>query len=434
MTPFAIGAFGIVSILVLSGAGVPIGIAIIAVATVGLWVGVGFDSAMMTLQTLPFAVSSNYTFVVVPMFVLMGNIAAHSGIVKELFEAANRWTAHIRGGLMMATTLASGGFAAISGSTIVNAAVFTRMALPEMLGRGYNRGVGAACIAAAGTFAVMIPPSLSFVVFGILTDTSIGALLIAGIIPGIVSAALYLAAVPVMLRFRPDWAPQVSERFTLVEKLSSLKGLWALIILIIVVLGGIYAGIMPPSAAGAVGAMGALSIALLRRKISGGDLWKALQQTVLMTSALYIIIIGGLEFSRFLIFMGFVNEMSDLIVNAGFTATTFMAALVLLYLVLGMFIDPISMKVLTLPIVFPVAVNLGIDPIWFAVILVKLTEIAVISPPLGMNLFTVVSASGGLVKIGEAYRGVTPFLMVDGFTLLLLIALPGMATWLPSIM
>jgi len=434
MTALTSGLVGIACLLLLTAVGVPVGIAIAAVGIVGMAVTGGLDFMLATLTTLPYQTTSHYNFVVIPMFVLMGSIASSAGIVSEVYAAAYRWTAGIRGGLFTATTLASAGFAAVSGSTVVNAAVFTRIALPEMIKFGYDRGVGGGCIAAAGTFAALIPPSLSFVIYGILTGESIGRLLMAGVLPGLLTVAGYLLVIPVMVRLRPHWAPPPVERFSFGEKLASLRGVWPMMLLITLVLGGIYGGFMPPSAAGAVGAAGALVIAFAKRKLPFGTLTTSLRETALLTGSLFIIIIGGLIFTRFLTISGFIAAANAFVVAADFTPLQFMIALTVFYFILGMFIDPISMLAMTIPFIYPIAMTLGLDAIWLGVITVKMIEIAVITPPVGINLFAVVAASDGKLKTSEVFRGILPFVVIELFILVLLIAFPDVSTWLPTTM
>lgn len=428
------GLAGIGALIALSGLGIPIAFSISLVGAVGMWLATDVTYTIIQFQTLPYAVASNYSFAVIPMFVLMGAFASASGIIGELYTAVNRWLESVRGGLYMATAIASAGFAAISGSTVVNAAMFTRIALPEMLRLGYNRGVSAGCIAAAGTFAALIPPSLTFVVYGILTGESIGALFIAGILPGLLTAAFYIAGIPVMMRLKPGWAPPPVRISTLAEKIRGLSGIWPMLLLVFIVLGGIYTGFTPPTAAGALGAAGALAISLARRRISGGQIWDSLKQTAELTSVLFIIIIGGLLFSRFLVVSGFVTDLTDLVTASGLSVHLFILAMVAMYLVMGMFIDPLSMLVMTVPFIFPVIESYGLDPIWFGVVLTKMIEIAVITPPVGLNLFAVVSAAGGRVSTGEVFTGVLPFVVMEVIVLAILLAFPSISTWLPATM
>ncbi|WP_342240570.1 TRAP transporter large permease [Inquilinus sp. OTU3971] len=434
MSPLALGATAVFGIAAASGIGIPIGMSIALVAIAGMLLTAGYPYVAVTLQTLPYATAADYTFIVVPMFVLMGNIAAAAGIIEALFEAAHKWLSRMRGGLYVSTILASAGFAAVSGSTVVNAAVFTRLALPQMIRLGYDRAVSSGCIAAAGTFAVMIPPSLAFVLYGIMTGESVGRLFIAGIIPGLLTAAIYLALVPAMVRIAPNWAPPPTERYTLTEKMRSLRPLWAIALLVGVVLGGIYTGLFPPSAAGAIGALGALLIALARRRMTAAVFWDCVARSATMASSLFLIIIAGFLFSRFMVTSGFVPALVDWIGSSGMGPTEFLAFMVVFYFVLGMFIDGASMAVITLPFMYPVAKSLGIDPVWFGVLFVKLVEIGAITPPVGINLFAVVSASEGQMKLTDAVRGIWPFVLVEIGILGLLIAFPALSTWLPATM
>ncbi len=434
MEPITMGFVGIAALILFAGIGVPIAFSITLVGAVGMALVTDVEFVLVTFQSLPYSTASEYAFAVIPMFVLMGAIASSAGIIGELYAAVNRWLEGVRGGLYIATCVASAGFAAISGSTVVNAAMFTRIALPEMLALGYHKGISAGCIAAAGTFAALIPPSLTFVIFGILTGESIGELFIAGIIPGLLTAGFYIAVIPMMLRVRPDWAPQVVIKSTLIEKIRGMAGIWPMLLLVFIVLGGIYTGITPPTAAGALGAVGALLIALGRRKIGTAQIWEAVRQTAELTSVLFIIIIGGLLFSRFLVVSGFVADLTILVTDSGFTPTTFILAMIVMYFVLGMFVDPLSMLVMTVPFVFPVIKSFGMDPIWFGIIVTKMIEIAVITPPVGLNLFAVVSASGGRVKTGDLFYGILPFVAMELVILTILIAFPGLSTWLPATM
>lgn len=434
MVPLLAGSGALVGIVGLSFLGVPFAIAIALVAFLGLALSSSWLIAGVTLQTLPYAVTADYTFVVVPMFVLMGNLAAAAGIIESLFTAAHRWLASVRGGLYIAVTLASAGFASVSGSTVVNAAVFTRMALPNMLRLGYDRGAASGCIAAAGTFAVMIPPSLAFVLYGIMTGESVGALFMAGIIPGLLTATVYLLAIPILVRILPGWAPPTLERFSWAERLAGLRPLWAIALLVGVVLGGIYGGIFPPSAAGAVGALGALLIGLGRRRLSASAIWDCVTRSAVMAASLFFVVIAGFLFSRFLVGSGFVPLLVEWIETSGMTKWQFLLFACAIYFVLGMLIDGASMAVITLPFMYPAAQSLGIDGLWFGVLFVKLVEIGAITPPVGINLFAVVAASEGRMRMSDVVRGVWPFVALELLVLAILITLPGLSTWLPASM
>lgn len=432
MDPLLVGVLAILAMLVLAAVGIPVGIAMAAVSLAGMGWLFGLPLMLTTAQTLPYAVASDFAFVVVPMFILMGAVTAATGIMSEMYTAAHRWTAGLRGSLYYATTLAAGGFGAINGSTVVSSILFTKIALPEMARFGYSMSLSAGCICAAGTFAALIPPSIAMVIYALLTEESVGALLIAGLLPGLLTVGVYLVGLRLLIAARPQLAPLTAERFTIAERLASLKGLWAILLLIVIVMGGIYAGIMFPSAAGAAGAGGALAIGFLRRRMTGRGVWASLEESAVMTAVLFLIIIGGLLLSRLLVVSGAIASITDFVQELGLTSVGFMAMVVVIYLVLGMFIDGVSMMVMTVPVLHTIAVTLGIDPIWFGVIIVKLIEIGAITPPIGLNLFAVIGASNGAVQSGMLFRGVAPFIVMEILTLGLLVAYPEISTWLPA--
>lgn len=430
--PLASTAAG--ALLALLALGVPVAYALGAVASAGLILSVGSDFLFATFKTLPYSFASQYAFVVVPMFVLMGTISARIGIISDLYAAAYRLSTNMKGGLLASTILSSAGFAAISGSTVVSASVFSKIALPEMQRYGYKLGVAAGCIAAAGTLSAMIPPSLAMVLFGILTNESIGALLLAGLLPGLMTAVAYMIGIRVFLVFFPDWAPTGSVKFTFREKLESLAPVGWVAVLAAFILGGIYTGAFSPSAAGAVGAAGAIAIGIARGRLARGALPDALKEAGVISAALFTIIIAGLLFSRFLLSTGLIRESLALINAYSIGPTEFVFVLVIVYLVLGMFVDGASVMVITLPFLFPIAKELGVDGIWMGVIVVKLIEIAAITPPVGLNLFAVLGATRGTVSSEDLFKGVVPFIVIEMITLAILIQFPEISTWLPKAM
>lgn len=432
MDPITIGTIALAAMIGAVAGGVPVGIAMIGVASLGMYLSAGWLFMLTTLETLPFAVSADYAFVVLPMFMLMGALTSQTGITGELYTAAHRWVSGMRGGLYYATILASGAFGAINGSTVVSAVLFTKIALPEMIKHGYNKGISAAAICCAGTFAALIPPSIALILYGLLTNESVGALLIAGVVPGLLTIAIYMLGVGVMLRFKPSWAPSLDVKFSFKEKMTSLKPLWAIVILIVLVMGGIYTGAIFPSAAGAVGSAGAIVIAIMRRRMPADKFWAALRESLSITAALFLIIIGGLLFSRLLLVSGFVSTITDVMIAMELTPALFVAMVIVLYLVLGMFVDSISLIVMTIPVLHPIAVAFGLDPIWFGVVIVKLIELAVITPPVGLNLYAVIGASEGKVSSAELFRGVAPFILFELVTLAIIIAVPQLTLWMPG--
>jgi tripartite ATP-independent transporter DctM subunit len=428
------GGVAFAVLLAMLAIGVPVGFALAGVAAAGLYFSVGATFVLTTFKSAPYTLASDYTFVVVPMFVLMGAIAGRAGIIGDLYGAAQAMLSRVRGGLFMATILAQAGFAAASGSTVVASSVFTRMALPEMLRFRYDPGVSAGCIAAAGTLAGLIPPSIAMVLFALLTGEPVGALLIAGILPGVLTAASYMVGLRVFLHFRPEWAPPITEQVSWAQRLRALGRVWSVLLLMILVIGGIYSGLFPPSAAGAVGAAGALAIALAMRRIDGGQLWDGLLESARITAMIFLVIIGGLIFSRFLSISGFIGDLRALVVSTELGVAGFLALTVALFLLLGMFLDSVSLLVIAVPFLYPISQALGMDPIWFAVIVVKLIEIAAITPPVGLNLYAVLAAAERRVTTAGLFRGVLPFIVIEMAVLALLLAVPSIATLLPRTM
>lgn len=426
------GTITIAFILVLMGIGIPVAVSMIVVAGAAMWYFVDINFMLTNFRTLPYTLTSNYTYVVVPMFVLMGELASKSGIISDLYMAAHRFTSRIRGGLFMSTILASAGFGAASGSTVVSASVFTKIALPEMKRFKYNLGVSAGCIAASGTLAALIPPSIAMVILAVLTDQSIGALLMAGVVPGLLTAAFYMGGAYLFVRLRPSWAPMTGESYTWREKLQGLRGVWAIMLLATVVIGGLYFGVFAPSAAGAAGAAGAALIAFLSRRLTLREFWASMLEAARITTVLFLIFIGGMLLSRALLVMGFIDDLNDLIAGYGISAAMFIALVIIIYFVLGMFVDSISIMVITLPFMFPISQALEINAIWFSVLLIKLVEIAAITPPVGLNLYAVQTAAAGEVNSRQIFLGVLPFVATEIVLLAVLIMVPEFATWLPD--
>ena len=430
--PLIIGYAGALLLFVFLAAGIPVGISMGVIGVGGMILGAGTALTFGQLRTLPFAVVNNYAFAVLPMFVLMGVLAEASGLTTQVFRAADLWLRRFRGGLYQAVIVGSALFAAISGSTIVNAVVFTRIAFPEMMKFGYSKSLSIGSIAGAGSFAAMIPPSITMVIYAIMTEQSVGQLLIAGVIPGILTAAVYLVGVYFIVRLKPKLAPPITETVTSRERWRAAGQVWPLALLMALVLGGIYTGLFPPSAAGAAGAFGAFCLALYRKRGFRGWLIPTLQDAASISCIIFVILIGGLLISRMLAVVGVIDDMVLQITSFADTPLKFMILASLLYIVLGCFLDTTSMMVVTLPFLYPVTVALGIDPIWFGIVLVKLIEISVVTPPVGINLFAVMSAVGKQATFKHVYLGVLPFIVFDLLVLALLIAFPELATWLPK--
>ena len=432
--PLIVGYAGVILLFLFLGLGVPVAVAMGVVGICGMYFGVGELFVIGQLRTLPFATVNSYGLAVLPLFVLMGVLAEASGITTEVFRTADLWLRRLKGGLYQAVIVGSAAFAAISGSTTVNAVVFSRIAFPKMVGLGYSKSLSLGAIAGAGSFAAMIPPSITMVIYAIMTEQSVGQLLIAGLIPGVVTALVYLTGINVLVRIDPKLAPDITEKVSWGERWRALGRVWPIVILILLVMGGIYTGVFPPSAAGAAGAFGAFLFALARMKGLRGWLVGALQDAAFISCIMFMILVGGLLLSRMLVVTGVIDHLVEAITSVADTPLKFMILASVLYIILGCFLDTTSMMVVTLPFLFPAVVALDIDPIWFGIVLVKLIEISVITPPVGFNLFAVMSAVRGQATFGHVYKGVIPFIVLDLLVLAFLIMYPELATWLPETM
>jgi tripartite ATP-independent transporter DctM subunit len=420
-------------LVVLLFVGLPVAAAMGLLGIGGMYIAIGEAFAFGQLRTLPYQVTSNYGYAVLPLFVLMGTIAGSSGMTEKLFFAAEAWLRRVRGGLYMAVVVGSAVFAAINGSTVVNAVLFTRLAFPEMLRYGYSRSLSIGCIAATGSFAAMIPPSITMVLYAIICEVSVGQLLIAGILPGALTAIVYLFGTWLFVRLKPSLAPEISEGVSLERRIRALMETWPVLLLILVVFVGIYTGIFAPSGAGAVGAIGVLLLAIwgMRGRIRPW-LGSALSEAAAISCIIFAILVGGLLFSRMIVVTGVVNDFVGVITGIAGDKYTFLLLVGAFYLIVGCFLDTTSMMIVTLPFIFPAAMAYDVDPIWFGIIVVKLIEIAVITPPVGLNLFAVMSVVDRQTSWGHLVRGVLPFIGLEVLVLALLMAVPEISIWLPQ--
>ena len=414
--------------------GTHIGVGLGISGFIGILITINERAAFAQVATVPFSTTNSFTLAVIPLFILMGALATQAGLTTDLYRAAYNWLGKISGGLAMATTLASAAFGAACGSTIVNAAVFTKMAMPEMTKFGYDKRLSAGCIAASGTLASLIPPSILMIIYAVITEQSVARLLVAGLVPGFLSAAVYMLGIYIVAKARPDLAPIPNVTITRRERWESLKGVWGISFLFILVIGGIYMGFFVPTYAGAVGAFGAFMIVAAKRKLNGRLLVDTFKVAGITTSTIFIIVIGGIIFARFLTYTGLVGDISEWMIALNLSPIAYLIGFAILYLILGMLIDPIAIMVMTLPVMFPIMTSVGYDPIWLGVIAIKLAEISLITPPVGLNVYVVRSASPVKLRLEEVFAGVTPFLIMDVFTLALLIAFPSIVLFLPSLM
>jgi C4-dicarboxylate transporter DctM subunit len=432
--PATAGIIVAIMLFFLLAAGVHIGVGLGLSGFVGILITINERAALAQLATVPFSTTNSFTLAVIPLFILMGALATQAGLTTDLYKAAYNWMGKISGGLAMATTLASAAFGAACGSTIVNAAVFTKMAMPEMTKFGYDKRISAGCIAASGTLASLIPPSILMIIYAVITEQSVARLLVAGLAPGLMSAAIYMFGIYLVAKARPDLCPIPDVTITRREKWESLKGVWGISFLFVLVIGGIYLGFFVPTYAGAVGAFGAFLIVAAKGKLNGKMLVETFKDAGITTSTIFIIVIGGIIFARFLTYTGLVSDISDWMLALELSPFMYLVGFAVLYLILGMLIDPIAIMVMTLPVMFPILTSVGYDPIWLGVIAIKLAEISLITPPVGLNVYVVRSASPVPLRLEEVFAGVTPFLMMDFVTLGLLIAFPSIVLALPNLM
>ncbi len=434
MDPIILGLLAFVLMICVALAGVPIFVAMGLVGIIGLIYTSGLNGAMGTIASLPYAVFANYGLAVVPLFFLMGAFVGEANVTEDAFNSAYKLIGKVRGGLAMATCIGSGLAAATMGSSVANAALFTRMAYPEMRKYGYDKSFSLGCIASSGTFAIMIPPSVAFVIYGILTNESIGKLLIAGVIPGIITVVMYLTAIWIMAKMNPKLAPPPTVTFTKKEKIRAFFGLWSVAVLFILVVGGIYSGIFSPTQAGAIGACGALFIALIRKRITKKSLAGIAVTSIEGMSALSVVILGGFILMRFLVVCGFVDEIVGFVEKAHLSPTGVLFAVIVLYLILGALMDELSMTVCTIPFVYPIMMKLGYNGVWFGVVFTKLCQIGLIFPPVAMNLFVVAAAAGKETTVLDVIKGIWPFIFLEGIVVVILCIFPELSLFLPRLM
>lgn len=429
------GLCGVLVLVVGILAGLNVSVALGVTGAVGLVLLAGVAPATATLSTVFYSVVHSFHFSVVPMFLLMGYFAMRAGIGQDLFEAATKWLQRLPGGLAIASTCATAAFGAASGSSVGTTTLFTKLALPEMLSRGYDKRLASASIAISGTLAVLIPPSGLMVIYGILTGSSIGKLLIAGVVPGIVFTLLICLTTFLVVLRNPALAPRIERRYSLGDRLWSLRLAGPLILITGLIMVGLYTGVFTPTEAGAVGAAVALVLALVRqRSIRGIQLPAVLRETVETSAMIFAIIITALVFSRFLQFSGLTSVLSDFLVNANVNRWVVLFLITCIYLVLGMLMDAPALLAVTLPITHPVLLELGFDPIWIGVYIVVLVEIGAITPPVGIMCFVVKGAAGDLVRLEDVFRGIIPYFLVCLVMLVLLCLFPEMALYLPNSM
>jgi C4-dicarboxylate transporter DctM subunit len=430
MDPVVVGLVGIIILIVLFILGMPVGFAMAFVGFAGFSYLVSPSAGLNLLARDVFTNLSSYSLTVIPMFLLMGSIAFASGISTRLYAASHTLLGNVRGGLAMATIMACAGFAAICGSTSATAAAMGKVALPEMKKYGYADSLATGSVASAGSLGILIPPSTIFIVYGILTQQSIGSLFLAGIFPGILLTILFIIVVVVLCKRNPALAP-AGQATTFKQKIVGLSGITEMLLLFILVMGGLFAGWFSPVQAGAVGAAGALLIGLVRRNLSWKAFKDALIETVKVTCEIMIIVTGAVVLGHFIAVTTIPNMLSGWISGLGLPDVAVMAMIILMYLIGGLFMDSLAMITLTIPIIYPLVLALGFDPIWFGVIIVLVTEMGVITPPVGINVYVIKGITRG-ISLETIFKGVFPFIIAIIICVALLLAFPKIATFLPG--
>ncbi len=423
------GIIGVVLLIGFIAAGMPIGFAMAISGCIGLGIVGGLDAILSVLSTSPFRTTASFVMTTLPMFILMAEIASSGGLAGDLFELGRRWIGHIPGGLAIATTLASAGFGAMSGSANACAATMSRIAIPEMLKVGYHRRLASSVVAIAGTLDPMIPPSILMVIYGITTETEIGKLLIAGIIPGVITAFLYSIGIVIWVKVQPQMAKPIPKS-TWKERFEKLKGLGPLMILFSLVIGGMFFGVATPAEAAALGALGAFIICLVMRRLTLRAILLAFQYTVRTTTMILMIIIGAMIFGYYLTMTQVTQSLIGFIGHVQYPPWVILTLVVIFYIILGAFFDELAMLLITLPLTFPLITNLGYDPVWFGVIIIALCEVGLVAPPVGMTAFVVSAISK--IPVTEVYRGTLVMLIFELIAMVLFILFPDVVLFLPK--
>ena len=432
MTPIETGIIGIIILLALMFVGMPIGFAMLLVGSVGFMFIVRLSGALHILASVPYGIISNYDYCVLPLFLLMGTIILNAGFGKTLFHFAHAVTGRMSGGLALATIFACAVFAAVSSSSIACALTIGLIAIPEMRAFKYDDALITGSVAAGGTLGILIPPSGVFILYGIMCQQSIGKLFVAGIIPGILLALVFMAVIYIQVRLKPTMASP-GQRFSWKETIVALGGCFEILALLLLVLGGLMIGLFTPTEAGAVGACGAILLSLIRRQLSWQGFKESILETVRNTGMVFIILTGALTFNAFFAVTTIPMELAGWVTSLPVPPFVIILVIFLVYVLLGTFLDEVSMILLTLPVFFPVVTKLGFDPIWFGVIIVLVVEMGMISPPIGMTMF-IVKGIAPDIPIETIFKGVLPFTLAVAFLMLLLLVFPQIALFLPRLM
>ncbi len=430
MDPILVGTLSFAVLFVLLALTVPIGFAMGLAGLGGMAMIIGWSPALSLFGTTVYETTVTYDLSIVPLFVLMGSVASHSGLSRELYEAFNAWFGAFRGGLALATIGACGAFAAICGSSVATAATMSQVALPQMEKYNYSDSLATGSVAAGGIIGILIPPSVVLVLYGILTETSIGDLFIAGIVPGILTIVGFMLVISIITRIWPELGGG-GERKSFSQKLSALGKTWAILLLFVLVIGGIYFGVFTPTEAAGVGATFSFLISAMRRRLTFKNTKQALLETVKTSAMIFAILIGALTLNNLMVFSGIAAAISAFVGGLNMSPSMIMAIILLLYLLMGAVLDALAMILLTVPIFFPIVTGLGFDPVWFGVIVVMIVELGLITPPIGMNVF-VIKGMAPNVKLSAIYLGVMPFVLAQILLIIAVFQIPELALWLPE--
>jgi tripartite ATP-independent transporter DctM subunit len=432
MTPLAVGYIGIAVLVIMLFSGIHIAVVMGLIGFLGIVYLSGWEPALSVLGAVPYSAFGNVDLSVAPLFILMGSFCFHAGLSRDLFDTVHKWLGHFRGGLAMATVGACAGFAAVSGSSLATAATMGTVALPEMRRYKYDPALATGSVAAGGTIGILIPPSVILIIYAVLTEQSVGKLFLAGFIPGVLEAVFYIGVIFIICKIKPSMGPP-GPKSSFIEKIISLKGTWVVILLFLLVIGGLYFGVFSPTEAAGVGAGGAFIFALARGRLNWQNFKESLISTTKTTAMIFTILVGAMIFGYFLAITRLPFELADYIGTLPVNRYVIIVLILVLYLFLGCVMDAMGMILLTVPILFPVAETLGFNPIWFGIIIVRVFEMASITPPVGMNVFVLKGVAKD-VPLGTIFRGIIPFLIADFFHVTLLVAVPQVALFLPNLM
>ena len=432
MTLTTIGILGVIALLVLLFLGMNVGFTMIAVGFVGYSLAINTSAALGVLKTIPFNTVANFNLSVIPMFVLMGQFCLHSGISAGLYQACYKWLSRLRGGLAIATIGASALFAALSGSSPACAATMGTVCLPEMRKYEYKNTLSTGCLAAGGTLGILIPPSVGFILYGVASSNSIGALFAAGLIPGIVLTLLYILTIFIICRIDPAAGPK-GEIFTMNEKFKALLGVLPMIVLFVIVIGGIFSGLFTANEGAAIGAFGSFVFLVLNKRLNMKTLKAALFGTIKTSCMIYLIIIGGHVFANFMAITRVPALIADAVTSLSVNNYIVLALILLVYIVLGLAMDSLAMLLILIPIFYPLIQNMGMNPIWFGVLMVMCMETGQITPPVGINIFVIYGIAKD-IPMQTIFRGVFPFFLALLIGIIVMVAFPGLSLTLPKLL